>query len=220
MSAQREISRGALWVATVLMGILVVASGCNLIATGLYVAKENDVKAQFTGLEGKKVAVVCRSLASLQYRNGSVAADLAKDVGSALKSKLQKKITVIEQREVAQWTDENNWEEFTEIGEALKADMVIGIDLEQFSLYQGQTLYQGKATVKVTVYDMKDGGREVFEKPMPQMLFPPSTPVASADKPEAEFRRQFVGVVAEKIARHFYGYNSRLDYASDSNFYH
>ena len=30
----------------------------------------------------------------------------------------------------------------------LNADMVVGIDLEEFSLYQGQTLYQGKANVR------------------------------------------------------------------------
>ena len=39
----------------------------------------------------------------------------------------------------------------------MKADMVVGIDLEGFSLFQGQTLYQGKANATVRVYDCQQG---------------------------------------------------------------
>ncbi len=63
-----------------------------------------------------------------------------------------------------EWADENNWDEYVEIGKALNADMVVGLDLEEFSLYQGQTLYQGKANIKIPVYDVAQGKEPVFER--------------------------------------------------------
>ena len=41
------------------------------------------------------------------------------------------------------------WEEYVEVGKAMKADMVVGVELEKFSIYQAQTLYQGKANASV-----------------------------------------------------------------------
>ena len=123
---------------------------------------------------------------------------------------------MIEEREVSQWTDENTWQRFTEVGKALKADVVVGVELERFTLYQGPTLFQGNATVRVVVYDMENGGKQVYEKSLPRVLYPPHTPISSADKSEGEFRVQFLGVLAEQIARHFYSHDSRVDFATDA----
>ena len=91
------------------------------------------------------MAVVCRPVTSLHFRDSSVSRDVAKQVGAYL-AKHVPKIKLIDQREVFEWADENNWDEYVDIGKALNADMVVGLDLEEFSLYQGQTLYQGKPT--------------------------------------------------------------------------
>src|SRR6185369_10761854 len=126
------------------------------------------------------------------------------------------KIDLVDQREVAQWMDENHWQKFTELGRAFKADMVVGVELERFTLYQGPTLFQGSATVRVVVYDMQTGGKQVFERNIPRVLYPPHTPIPSAEKSEGEFRRQFITVLAEQISRHFYAHDSRADFATDA----
>lgn len=191
-------------------------AGCaSTLATAMYVIKGTNVDAEYAGLKEKRVAVVCRQLASLQYRDSNVPRDLATHIGNALATNVPK-ITVIDQQDVAQWTDENEWEEFTEIGRALEADMVVGIELEDFRLHQGQTLYQGRANVEIKVYDLKDGGKMVFSKTPKPSIYPPNAAVPTSEKQEGQFRREYVRVLAEEIARHFYDHDSRVNFAIDS----
>lgn len=192
-----------------------LASGCNLLATAMYVVEGTNAKAAFDGLKGKRVAVICRPVSSLHFRDSSVSRDLAKQVGIYLEKSV-KKVKLIDQREVFEWADENNWEDYVEIGKALHADMVVGLDLEEFSLYKGQTLYQGKANVKVMVVDVSQGKEPIFERNLPQTIFPPNGEIPTSDKPEAQFRRQFVGHLARQIAQYFYDYDATFDFANDS----
>jgi hypothetical protein len=194
---------------------LAAASGCTLMATAMYVIQGSNTSADFAGLKGKRVAVVCRPITSLHFRDTSVSRDLAKQVGSLLEKNVTK-IQLIDQREVFEWADENNWEEYVDIGKALNADMVIGLDLEEFNLFQGQTLYQGKANLKIMVFDVAKGREPVFERNLPQAIYPPNAAIPAGEKPEAQFRRQFVGYLARQIAHYFYDHDSTVDFANDA----
>jgi uncharacterized protein YbjQ (UPF0145 family) len=199
-----------------LAAVVLPATGCrSALATAVYLWKGNDVPPDFDELKGKKVAVVCRPLVSLQYRNATVARDLAQQITMLLQEKVSK-IRTVDQRKVAKWTDENTWENFSEVGKAMKADYVVGIDLESFDLFQGQTLYQGKANASIHVYDCSKGNKLVFEKIIPQSVYPPNAGVPTSDKLEAEFRREFVAVLADQIARHFYAHDPNADLAQDA----
>ena len=72
-------------------------------------------------------------------------AELAEDVSQLLKTRV-KKINVRDQMEVAKFADENTTEDWVQIGKQLNVDMLVALDLKRFSLYEGPTLYQGKAT--------------------------------------------------------------------------
>ena len=126
------------------------------------------------------------------------------------------KIKVIDQRKIAKWTDENTWDEYPEVAKAMKADMVVGVDLESFSLYLGQTLYQGKANASIHVFDCKKNGKEVFHKSIPQCIYPPNGAIATSERTEPDFRNEFVGVLADQIARHFYSHDPYADYGQDA----
>jgi hypothetical protein len=208
----------SVWVLLALVsaaGGLVVASGCNLVATAMYVIQGTNTRADFDRLKGKRVAVICRPVTSLHFRDSSVSRDLAKQVGLLLEKHVPK-ITLVDQRDVFEWADENSWEEYVEIGKALNADMVVGLDLEEFSLYQGQTLYQGKANLKILVYDVSKGKDPVFERNLPQAVYPPNAAIPAGEKPEPQFRRQFVNHLAQLIARYFYDHDSTVDFANSS----
>ena len=199
----------------VLAAAVLPAVGCQRLAfTVAYLWNGTDVPPEFDGLKGKHVAVVCRPLPSLQYSNSNVGRDLAGQVTLLLEQNVPK-IKIVDQRKIAKWTDENRWEEYTEVGKAMKADVVVGIDLESFSLYQAQTLYQGKANATVQVYDCKSG-KMLFEKSMPQSVYPPNTPIFTSDMTEPEFRRKFMRVLADQIGRHFYAHDPNADLAQDS----
>jgi hypothetical protein len=207
---------GYLAIVLALAAGILSSGGCQgLLTTVMYIAKGNNLPPEYDGLWGKKVVVVCRPLADLKYRDTSVAKDLARQLGLLLHNNIRK-IEVIDQRKVVQWTDENMWDEYTEIGEALEAEMVVGVDLQDFTIYQGQTLYQGKANVVLRVYDCTAGGQPVFEKELPQTVYPPNTGIPTSEKPEAGFRREFVRLLADQIGRHFYPHDPHADYALDA----
>ena len=54
------------------------------MATAMYVIQGTNTRADFAGLKGKRVAVVCRPVTSLHFRDSSVSRDLAKQVGMLL----------------------------------------------------------------------------------------------------------------------------------------
>ena len=202
-------------VLTLAGAVLPVVGGCrNALVTAIYLVKGTNVDAEYDGLEGKKVVVVCRPMVDLKYSNTSVAKNLAQQISILLRNNVPK-IEVVDTQKVEEWTDANVWDEYTEIGDALEADMVVGIDLQDFTIYQGQTLYQGKANVVLRVYDCTDG-RPVFEKELPRSVYPPNTGIPTSEKPEVEFRRNFVRVLADHIGRHFYAHDAHADYALDA----
>ena len=207
---------GSLVLAVALVAGVISAGGCQTIMfTGAYLLKGTDVDAEYDGLKERKVAVVCRPLASLAFSDCNVARDLSKEIATLLRTNVRK-IELVDQDDVFEWTDEHEWSDFDEIGKAVGADIVVGIDLLDFSVLQGQTLYQGRANVSVKVVDCSNGDEVVFEKELPQTLYPPSTGVEAFSTPEREFRRKFVRVLAERIARHFYPHDPHADFAMDA----
>ncbi len=191
------------------------AGGCtSALFTVAYLIQGNNAPAECDKLKDKRVAVVCRPVVALQYRDARVEHDLAAQVSTLLGRNVPK-IKIIDHRKVAEWMDENTWDDYVEVGKALGADMVVGIDLEQFSLLQGQTLYQGRATVRLQVFDCKTG-EVVFDKRPPQSVYPPNRVVPTSEKPAAEFRAEFVRVLADQIARHFYEHDPHADIALDA----
>ena len=200
--------------------LLTTATGCiqMLLFTPFYLLKGHDLPADFKGLEGKRVVVVCRPPVSLEYRYGSVDREISKRVGRLLAMNV-KKIDMVKWTDVEQWIDEQDFEEVDQLAKATKAEMVVEIDLEEFSLDKGSTLRQGKSNLSVTVYDMSQGGQEVYQKSVREILYPFNGGVPVQEKPEAEFRREFLEIVAERISRHFYPHDPHLDFASDSRAY-
>lgn len=207
-------ARARRWAAWTLFCTLALAplSGCTIMQAALIVMKGQDVKAEYSGLKGKTVAVVCRPKDTLQYSSAGAAREISRRV-SALIGENVSKVTMVDQRKIGEWTDENSWEEYPELGKALDADYVVGIDLHQFSLREGTTLMQGKADIEVAVYDIATG-ETAWSKGLPSSRFP-KTPISSMEKSEPAFRKQFVEVLSQQIARHFYTHDAYIDFAND-----
>jgi len=194
------------------------SAGCvGALTTAAYLLRGTDVPAEFTGLKGKKVAVVCQPMVAMQVRNSTVARDLARQLSTLLQQNVSR-IQVISSQKVENWMDQNQWEDFLQIGQALQADMVVAVELEQFNLYQSQTLYQGQTSLVVKVIDCHAGGKVVFERALSQVRYPPNHSIPTWEKPEAQFRREFIAHLADLIGRYFYGYDPYRDFAQDATF--
>jgi hypothetical protein len=190
-------------------------SGCKMVPGIAYLIMGNDIEAEYEELQGKRVMVVCRPPSTLDFRFGGVDRKISKRVG-ALLSQNVKEIDVVKHSDVEEWTDERGWADLEELATEVKADLIVRIDLEDFDLLKGPTLYQGRAETLITVIDMNDGGREVWTKPMGEVLFPENSAVPAQEKALGHFQRQYLELLSQRIARHFYKHDAYVNFATDS----
>ncbi len=215
MQSQNNLSRAIL---LSLAAGLIATSGCGFASHLTYWIYGNKVDAAFTGLDKKKIAVVCLDANSFSGP-GDMADALARTVNLTL-AKNVPEATVVSQSQVNDWIDSQDREitDYRDIGRGLKTDMVVGVDLERFSIHDGQTLLRGRARVSVRVYDMKQGGKVVYETPTRDIVYPETGGRPITDN-EGEFNRMFVSIVAQKIAKDFYAYDKLEDFGLDAAFH-
>jgi hypothetical protein len=194
------------------------STGClhTLLATGIYMWQGgNVVPAECDALEKERVVVLCRPPASYEYRNAGAARAIGARVTALLEQNV-KGIEVVSPKEVDNWVDEQDWENFKDLGRSVKATRIVYIELDHFDLYKGKTLYQGAADVAVSVYDMEDKDRLVWDRRLGQVLFPRNSGIPASDKPVQIFERQFVEILSTQIAQHFYKHNPNAEFALDA----
>jgi hypothetical protein len=193
---------------------LPLATGCSTLFTVAYLIQPADMPAEFNGLKGSKLAVVCRPIIELEFTDAGSARELATLVGGQIEDQVRRS-SAVGQHEVSRWIDENDWTDYQSVGGALGVDHVVGIDLEEFRLHEGSTLYRGRAAVNVRVYDIKEK-KVVFQKQLDDFAFPANNAIPSTDMSEAQFRSMFLRVLSQRISRLFHAYESREVFAEES----
>ena len=194
--------------------LLVTCSGCSTLLTAAYILMPEDTPAEFKGLKGKHVAVVCKPIVELEFSDAGSACELAATVGGLIERNVRK-TRVIDQQEVARWIDEHAWVDYPTVGKSLDADLVVAIDLEEFRLHEGSTLFRGRATARVRVFDIATG-KVMFEKRYDDFQYPADGAVPTSDRSEAQFRGMFLQILAGRIARSFHAYDSRTSFAEEN----
>jgi len=198
-------------------GLVLSASGCPaLLATGIYVWEGgNLVPAECDALVDQRVVVMCRPPSSHEYRHAGASREIAQKV-SELLARNVKNIDVVNPREVDNWVDESDWGDFRELAKAVHADLVVHVELDDFELYKGTTLYQGRADATVSVYDMRDHSKLVWDRHLGEVLYPMNSGIPAQDKPSQQFEREFVEIVADRIATNFYKHDPHESFAMDA----
>jgi hypothetical protein len=202
----------------VLSTLCLAAGGCGPVATLAWLINGPEmIPAEFDGLKGKRVAVVCLDSNSLGSPGGE-ADTVAKAVGILLGKNVQD-IKMVRQTEVADWLDSHGDDltDYRDVGRGVKADMVVGIDLLAFNLHEGQTLLKGRSKVGVKVYDMKKGGELVYES-APKEITWPENGARHVTENEANFRTVYIGVLSERIANDFFPVELAKNFGSDARF--
>lgn len=193
---------------------LPLATGCSTLLTVAYLIQPADMPAEFNGLKGSKFAVVCRPIIELEFTDAGSARELATLVGGQIEDQVRR-ASAVGQHEVSRWIDENDWTDYQTVGGSLGVDHVVGLDLEEFRLHEGSTLYRGRAAVNVRVYDIKEK-KVVFQKRIDNFDFPANNAIPASDMPEAQFRSTFLRVLSQRISRLFHAYESREVFAEES----
>lgn len=210
--------RPAWYVAFLAVTMLLPSTGClhQLIATGIYIMDGgNLVDANSESLEDMKVVVFCRPPSSSEYTHAGASRDLAKRITAILAENVPG-VRMVDSREVDEWLDENDSDDYEALAQAVGAERVLRIELDHFDLYKGKTLYQGNADITITVYDMVEGGQLLYEEDLGEVLFPVNSGIPAQDKPVRQFQKEFVQVLSETIAMHFYRHDPHAHWAIDS----
>lgn len=198
----------------ILLLLAVATTGCGLVANVLNVMGAGLMPAAYSGLEDQKVAVICVSNSEL-FGPTSTSSDLATRINAMLANRV-KHIQVIPSQKINDWIDMHDWDmvDFVSIGRGVEADRVVAIDVDALSLYDGATMFKGRALVHVVVYDMESGS-PVFSKSPPEIEFPITAGIPSTSISEREFRKMFLDSLANRIARNFFAFDMNEDVARD-----
>jgi hypothetical protein len=200
-----------------ILATALVAGGCNIVKMAAYMIQGADVPAEFPGLKGKKVAVICRPPENLHWGNDIAAKDLAQQVSMLLKKNVPK-INVIDPQNVAAWFDEHTFKDYPQVGKDLKAEMVVAVEINSFETHEGPMIFKGKADISIKVYDLTQKPPAMVKKiVIPQSLYPPGGGVVEGGQmSEGEFRGRFVHWLADQIGRYFYAHDRHADFAQDA----
>ena len=212
----KHLIRPRIAMAVLALALMSLNSGCvGLLAQFGYWTGGAEVAAEFDGLTDKRVAVVCVSDSS-SYGPGTDTLLLAASVGALLAQNIEE-IEIVRPDEIADWVDRNDWDgtDYEEVGRGVEAEMVVAVELSGFGLYEGQTLYKGRANLRVSVLDLTEGGKEVFRRNLTELTFPVNGAYPATDFTENKFRRAFLQILAQQAAKFFYEYEMMDDFGRD-----
>lgn len=205
------------WIFIFSCGLILFTSGCSTVLTVAYLFHPEDVPAEYNELRGKHVVVVCKPIVELEFTDAGTARELAERIGANIRENVRG-VKIISQQEVSRWIDENAWVDYATLGKAVDADLVVGIDLDHFSLHEGSTLYRGRTTIHMQVHDVKED-LIVFDKRMDDFTFPGDSAIPTADQSEQQFRGLFLRILSSRLSRCFYAYESRDHFAEENLIY-
>jgi hypothetical protein len=193
--------------------------GCVRLGANLMRAVVGDERpAEYDGFKEQRVAVICTS-GGRTTSGDSTSALLTRYVHMGLANNV-KKIDLVKQEEVERVVESSVDQEvdFVELGNKLKANKILAIDITGMKLKNGATLYQGRCDIEVAVYDMGKKGDVVFRKDFPEFSYPKEGGPSITDTSEAKFRNRFLTIVAKKVADLFYPVDPTSDVALDATF--
>ncbi len=217
---RRLRSFDSLLLLVICLPLLAGTTGCAVLYQLAY-GDGHKIEAKFQGLKGKRVAVVC-AMNSSMYGDGATSTIIAESVERILRQNVDE-IILVRQDQVSDWRDSNDWDEsdFNEIGRGVKADMVVGIEIESFRIHEpgSPTLLKGRAEMIISVYDITKGGEQVFRTTDRNYSFPQSHAIPAISEDPRVFQRTFIELVAQRIAKNFYDYDMAEDFAPDGAAY-
>lgn len=193
----------------------VSSTGCiGALAQLFYLIKGHDVPADYDGFEGKRVAVVVVTESS-SYGPDPLSTTVEKYIAFKLATNVEE-IKLVPATEVKHWIDVNDWNQtdFAKLGNGVKADFVLGINIDRYTIREGRTIYKGKSDVTVTVVESKTG--EVTYAMGPEHFEFPENGRPAIQTTDRKFETYYLAWLTRKIARQFYKHDQLEDVAEDA----
>ena len=202
----RQFTQRRLAVLLLALTPVVCSTGCaGAFATMSWMLGGDMIPPRSKALRGKRVALLVKSDSATFGGSGE-----ERMLTLALTQILRKNVSGIQMiapDRIADWRDKTD--EFTpnlaKLGKAVKADIVVTVNMEGFTTEAGKTLRKGKVDWGVTVYDVHKKG-EIVYRTKDNFSFPKNG-YHITDASPYQFRRAFVQRLAVTIGRHFHPYS-------------
>lgn len=203
----------------ILAGIALIYTGCGLASNLMHGLGMDMIPAEYDDFEDTTLAIVTVTDSS-QYSNDVAARDLNRRVGEVLTQKIND-VELIRQDQIDHWRDVKGWDatNFVEIGKGVGAQKVLGIELTDLKLRDGPTLYRGSCEARVKVIDVETGNVE-YTRSIDEFLYPNLAGQDATGITETRFRKLYLGMLAQEIARSFHPYDMTDRFAIDSKIAH
>lgn len=195
---------------TGLLLTVVLCCGCaQSLGMLAYALKGDEVDPICDKMTGK-VAIVCRPRTSTSYQYSDIAIELARDLNKDMAPRIKKpkKCQLIPQSKVEEYCDGMEAEtDFLEIGKALGADQVIGIDLISYNHVAGTNVWQGRCETQIQLLDVETGNVLFEPDDAGEYVYPKSSVVPSTDMKEYTFQSKYLKRYAHQLSKYFVPYD-------------
>jgi len=191
--------------------------GCTgALSQLLYVIKGHTVPGAYSGLEEKKIAVVCISDASA-YGPDTLTYTISNALSVKLAQGLKDETVIIPVTVVEQWIDTHGWNgrDFLALGKGLGANAVVAVDLASYSIHEGSTMFKGKSDVTATVYNIDKEGQVDFHYG-PKLFEYPQYGRPAIQTTERQFETMYLGQLVIDLANLFTPHDEFDTFANDA----
>ena len=196
-------------------GIALLQSGCGMMSNLIHASGADMTPAKYKGLEDATIAIVTVTDSS-QYSDDIVARELSFRIGEILTQKVDD-VKLVREDKIQEFRDVNGWDsiDFHSIGEGVKAEKVLGIEITGLKLREGSTLYRGRSDVIIKVIDVKTGTVD-FVQQLDEFVYPTMAGQSTTETSESRFRKLYLNMLAQEIGRSFHPYDASDRIALDS----
>lgn len=189
--------------------------GCTgTMAQLIYVFKGHKVPKEYEGLKDQRVALLVISDGSGYGPDYSMQV-LEQLMQRHLELEYKKKIDLIPQDEVYEaFNGRVRDPDYVAVGRSLKADKVVVIEITDYQLREGATLYKGNCYYKCAVFDTAEG-HMVFSRG-PNSFSYPTDGQPSIETSERDFEQMFLAELSFRVARYFCDQEVKEMYSRDA----
>jgi hypothetical protein len=192
--------------------------GCNWLEFPFFVLfgkTHENVKAEYTDLKGKRIAVVIAGLPAIDFEDPYARMDLALASAELIRQKV-KEVQFVEQEKIERFQQENlGWISMPmrEIGKKFGADRILYIELMQFTTVEPESvnLVRGRIWSQVSIYEVDSPQPNVpaYETEI-QVVYPEQGPLPMSDTALIAARQQIIILYAQELSRKFHDHKRKI----------
>lgn len=214
------------WAGVLLALLGLSLAGCNIVKLIGVLGEDpkENVKAQYSGLPGNKLAVVAWVPDDINFEYPYAITDITEFSNRAIDrgvnkgadqqggwgKEKQKPVTLVPASQIRKYQESSlGWDQESpsHIGEKLGADLLLWVDLTEFStrVPDSPDIYRGQMQASLTLYEVHaEVPRKELWRGEVKVVYPEKVKVGLQDSNDARIRQGTLDAFSSKLAKFFY----------------